>query len=221
MGSSNTKTPFRPRRIILEIPHQTVEKAFPDPSNSPTRHTRSLSIRVSLVITSVNTGVGGWIHTSNGSVRLFVDIREFDSGGKIFLVPLHGLSSTLKSLHLAHGSSAPSSEIFGLVCFFPLLEDLALDYFDGDSEVDGWRFPRHHPNSPSGSVLRMLGGIRPIVHRLLELQSGLHFSKITMTHLREDIEPMVDLVSKRSDTLESLDICYTLTGAFSFISFYG
>ena len=192
------------------------KKAFPDPSNSPVRHTRSLRIHAPSVVTSVDTGVGGWICTFSGVVRLHVDTRVFGGGRKISLVPLRGLSPSLKSLRLVYESSAPSSEIFGLVCSFPLLEDLALDSPDNGNEVDGWNIPSTSPKLTGRLDLRMSSGIRSAACRLLEFPSGLHFSKITMTYIDGDIESTMDLVSKCSDTLESLtiDSCFYLGGEF-------
>jgi len=152
----------------------------------------------------------GWIRAFSGIVRLFVN----NLGDKpVSLVPLHGLSPTLKSLRLACGSSTPSSEIFGLVCSFPLLEDLALTTFDRDGEVDRWDIPSTSPKFTGYLNLRTVGGIGPVVHRLLELPSGLHFSKISVSCLNEDVESMIGLVSKCSNTLESLSVYYYLVGA--------
>ena len=189
------------------------KRAFPDPSNSPARHTRSLSIRRSPVVGFVDTGVGGWARTFSGIVRLDVDICGFGGGRKISLIQLHGLSPVLKSLRLAYGPSTPSSEIFSFVCSFPLLEDLALVSRGGNSETNEWKVPSTSPKFTGCLDLRMLGGIRPVVHRLLELPSGPHFSKISVACLKEDVGSMVDLVSKCSDTLESLSILHYLVGA--------
>ena len=188
------------------------EETFRDPSNSPARYTRSLTIRRFRVINSVVNSVGGWIRTFSGIVRLQVDIHTY-SARAVSFVPLRGLSPTLKSLRLAYGSSVPPSEIFGLVCSFPLLEDLALDALGNNSEVDGWKIPSTSPILTGCLDLGITGGIRPAVDRLLELPSGLHFSKISVSCLIEDVESMIDLVSECSDTLESLSVCYYLAGA--------
>jgi len=189
------------------------KEKFPEPSNSPARRTRSLSIRRFPVVTFVDMGVGGWIRTFSGIVRLHVDIRGFGGGRKISLVPLYGLSPTLRFLRLDYGSSAPTSEIFSFVCSFPLLEDLALVSLGGNSEVDGWNVPSTSPKLTGCLDLRMLGGIRPVVRRLSELPSGLRFSKISVACLKEDVESMMGLMSKCSDTLESLSIYYYIVGA--------
>ena len=189
------------------------QKTFPDPSDSPARYTRSLSIRNFEVVTLVDTGVGDWIRTFSGVVRLHVNI-EYNSDRKVSLVPLHGLSPTLKSLHLVCESSTSSSEVFGLVCSFPLLEDLALDSLDDNSEFDEWDVPSTSPRLTGCLSLMVVSEIGPIVRRLLELPSGLRFSNISAKCLREDVESMTDLVSKCSDTLKSLSISYFFEGGF-------
>ena len=167
--------------------------------------------------------VGGWIRTFSGVIRLHVDIRGYGSGGtEISLVPLHGLSPILKSLRLAYGSSVPSSGIFGLVCSFPLLEDLTLLSLSNNSELDRWNIPSTSPKFTGHLDLRMVSGIRPAVRRLLEIPGGLRFSKISVSCLEEDVESMMDLVSECSDTLESLSIYYYIAGAgFLFASVVG
>ena len=169
---------------------------------------------MSRVVTPVSGSVGGWIRTFSGVVRLHVDMRGYDGGGtEASLVSLYGLSPTLKSLHLAYGSSVLSSEIFGLVCSFPLLEDLALFAVCNNSKLNGWNIPSTSPKFTGCLDLRIINGIRPAVRQLLEIPSGLHFSKISVSCLEEDIESMMDLVSECSDTLESLSIYYYLPGA--------
>jgi len=190
------------------------KKAFPDPTNSPAHYTRNLMIYTSQALTSM-----GWIRAFSGLVRLQVDVcgdftfeSFFGSGEKISFVPLHGLSPTIKSLHLSYRFPVPTSEIFGLVCSFPLLEDLSLVCPDG-SKDDRWDIPLTSPRFTGCLDLDMTGEIRPALRRLLELPSGLHFSKISMTYYDDEAELMMDLLSKCSDTLEYLGIYY-YTGAF-------
>jgi len=204
------------------------EKTFPDPSNSPARYTRDLTIYTSQALTS-----GGWIRAFSGLVWLQVDIRSYGSneeisfsldgidevipsldgsGEQISFVPLRGLSPTIKSLYLSYGSYIPFSEIFDLVYSFPLLEDLSLVCL-GSSEDDRWDIPLTSPRFTGCLDLDIDHGVCPAVRRLLELPSGLHFSKISMTYGDKDVELMMDLMLKCSDTLEYLGIYY-LTGAF-------
>ena len=63
-----------------------------------------------------------------------------------FLVPLHGISPTLRSLSITFESISPS-EFLNLVCSFPSLEDLALSSRI-HGEPDGWPFPPPRQNSP-------------------------------------------------------------------------
>ena len=184
------------------------KETFPDLSNSPARYTRNLTIHTSQALTSV-----GWTRAFSGLVRLEVDVILCISGEKISFVPLRGLSPTLKSLHIYYGSSAPSSEIFGLVCSFPFLKDLTLLSIS-NNEVDVWNIPSTSPKLTGCLDLNIAGGMHPTVRRLLELPGGLRFSKIVIMCFDEDVEPAMDLVSKCSDTLEYLSMTYHNTGAF-------
>ena len=177
------------------------QKTFPGPSNSPAHHTRSLSIDTPEAVPLVNTGVGDWIRTFSGVVRLHVENFDCD----ISLAPLHGLSPTLKSLRMEY-ESASSSQIFGLVCSFPLLEDLTLVSYGYNIEVDEWDIPSTSPKLTGCLELWADHTIRPIARRLLELPSGLHFSKIDVSCHQESVEAMMDLVPRCSDTLESLSL---------------
>ena len=126
--------------------------------------------------------------------------------GGISTVQLYGLSPTLKSLHLDNaGTSIP--EILGLICSFPLLEDLSLrPTFETGNHL--WAAP---PTSPklTGS-LRLHGKNRLITRRLLELPDGLHFSTIQLQFHGGDTDSrtMTDLVSKCSGTLKYLCLRY-------------
>lgn len=187
------------------------KKTFPDPSNSPARYTRSLSVRGSSIATAA--GAGDCIHTFRNVVHLHVDARRCGDD-QASLTPLCGLSPTLKSLRLVYGASASPSEVFGLVCSFPLLEDLALVFLGHDDEVCGWTIPLTSPKLTGSLDLRMLGGIRSATHRLLGLPNGLHFSKIAVSCLDEDVGSTMSLVSRCSDTLESLNLYYFSGASF-------
>ena len=97
------------------------KKTYPDPSNSPAHHTRSLSICGIPLIPAADIDVGDWIHTFHNLVHLHLESIGCE-GRPVSLVPFHGLSPTLRSLSLR----AISSEVLDLICSFPLLEDLAL-----------------------------------------------------------------------------------------------
>ena len=198
-------------QFTSKSPFKLWQKTFPDPSNSPAHHVRNLSIRTSEAVPPADTSVGDWIRTFSGVVRLHVEI--FGLGRDISLAPLRGLSPSLRSLRMDYGSSIRPSEIFGLVCSFPLLEDLALVSLYSNCDVGRLGIPSTSPKLTGCLDLRTTNEIRPIVRQLLELPSGLHFSKIYLSCLEEDVESMTDMVSRCSDTLESLNIHYNCSGA--------
>ena len=132
-------------------------------------------------------------------------MRTFSWGGpqQISFFQLHGLSPALKSLHLA-SIRASVSEIISLTYCFPLLEDLSSHSEAPESHPDGWATYSTLPKL-SGSLL-LHGDNRSVTRGLLRLPCGLHFSDIRVTCSVEDFDSRVimDLVSKCSDTLESL-----------------
>ena len=187
-------------------------KAFPDPSNSPARYVRDLSIGAHqfppALSMDFHAGIRSFRHVT--TLKLYT-IWCDDS--RISLAQLHGFSPVLKSLLLLY-ESAPPSEVFNLVCSFPSLEDLSL-FSTADDEPDGeWTIPSTSPKLTGTLVLEMEGGIRPDVRRLLDLPGGLHFSSIWVSCPDRDAESMAGLVSECSDTLETLHIKYNPPGVF-------
>ncbi|KAF9780877.1 hypothetical protein BJ322DRAFT_287392 [Thelephora terrestris] len=179
-------------------------KAFPDPSNSPAHYARSLCIRDSRVVSAnACTWIRPFCHVQELSVNTF----GWGGPNEISLVQLHGLSPTIKSLHLYTGVHTPIPEIIGLICSFPLLKDLSL-HSTRESDPSGWATPQTSPKF-TGS-LKLNGENRGIIRRLLELPGGLHFSKIRVRCRVEDVDSrtIVDLVSKCSNTLKSLYLRY-------------
>ena len=62
-------------------------KAFPDPSNSPAHHARTLGIRGSEIFYCAGTGARAWFGFFDNMVtRLFVNTFEWDSARGITLV---------------------------------------------------------------------------------------------------------------------------------------
>lgn len=184
-------------------------KAFPDPPNSPAHFTRSLRIH-SLGVVSAN--VCTWIRSFFHIEELVVNTFGWGGPYGISPVQLHGLSPTLKSLHLSRVST-PMSEILDLVCSFPLLEDLSLHSETPESHTERWTTP---PISPklTGSLL-LNGENRSIIRGLLGLPDGLRFSSIRVGCYVDDADSkmITELISKCSDTLESLYIGYYPLGA--------
>ena len=198
---------FRPPAPRVEL----WKKAFPDPSNSPAHHTRSLTIRGIPTVTAADADAGGWIRTFCNLVHLHLESLSFEG---VSLVPFHGLSPTLRSLHLI----STSPEVLDLICSFPLLEDLAMIPFSRGSDV--WDTPPASPRLTGSLSLSMFGGIRPVARRLLSLPDGLRFTKISV-HLDKGIHSVTDLVSRCSDTLESISVSYSTPGMSSSASVAG
>ena len=193
-----------------ERPIESWIQAFPDPSNSLAHHPRTLSFGRQDASTLVNPDIGRWIRAFHRVESLHMDTLGWDDY-RVSFVQLHRFSPILKSLTLIH-SSVSLSEVFSLICSFPLLEDLVLLTIGPKNETDRWNPP---PTSPkfTGSLM-ISGGIHPVTCRLCDLPGGLRFSKITLSYTNEVTTSVTDLVSRCSDTLESLTISRRASGAF-------
>jgi hypothetical protein len=100
------------------------KKTFPDPSTSPTRYTKILSVGCAHVVTAADAEEGGWIRGFSRVVHLVVaSSARYPNPNQpgISLTPFHGLSPAIKSLRVAV-LRLPSSRVFGLILSFPLLE---------------------------------------------------------------------------------------------------
>ena len=166
------------------------KKTFPDPSNSPAYHTRTLSVGC-VQNAAVDAGTGSWIR----AFRNVVDLR-LSHPDRSSLVQFCGLWPTLRSLHLIY----TYSKVFNFVCSFPLLEDLELAVIFSESDADGWNTPLTSPRLTGTLDLRTPRTTRSVVRRLLNLPGGLRFSRINAFFLGEDTKSVVDLVSRCSDT---------------------
>ena len=183
---------------------------FPDPSNSPAHHTRSLSIYCLEVVTAADAAKGGWIRTFSRVVRLDV-INGKDHDLRTYL-PL--FRDTLKSFSLS-SFYIRYSQIIDLIYSFPLLEDLTLI---GGSHDDGEPPTASLPSTPpalTGTLwLRLIWGLSPMVRRLLDLPGGLHFRELWLhSESTEDLLSAGKLVEGCSDTLEYLYVHHRPQGA--------
>ena len=179
-------------------------RTFPDPSNSPAHYTRSLHLSHFEVIVAAISDALPWIHSFNLIVELGLASVGAHNHHTSF-TRLHGLSPTLKYLHISY-SLAPLPEYLNLICSFPLLEDLSLHYLVTEGNTEGWGAP---PTSPKFTEsLSLKGSSRGITRNLLDLPGGLHFSGITVWCSIRDGDLANELVSMCSDTLESLCIQY-------------
>ena len=106
----------------------------------------------------------------------------------------------------------PLQEVFNFICSFPLLEDLGLTTYAPKWYTDEWNPPSTSPKL-TGS-LKISGKLRSVARRLCDLSDGLRFSKIRVSHNNEEPMSATDLVSRCSDTLESLIISCCGSGVF-------
>ena len=189
---------------IPDPPIELWKKAFPDPSNSPAHHTRTLSIFGNSVIVAADTGKSGWIRTFHNVIRL-----ELFHVDQATLFTLYGLSPTLRSLSL---ELTPFD--FGLIYSFPLLEDLVLADASGLNDVDRWNAILPSPKLTGRLDLEACRWIHSTTRRLLSLSCGLHFSEIKVMFCDEEVESVSNLVSMCSKTLENLTLFYWYPSAF-------
>ena len=210
------------RHLFADVHFQTTKslelwkQAFPDPSSSPARYTKTLFIHHSQVVTAADGEAGCWV---GGFPRLAClvmvggssGLRRFAAGWGNTFTLLHGISPVVRSFRV-HSVLLQSSRLFNLILSFPLLEDLSV--------TDCCQFPPEfgegsdaQPSSLpafSGSLeLNMTGGMEPIARRLLFPSDGMHFRKLTLeSSCEEDIPLIMELVEKCSHTLESLYITH-------------
>ena len=163
-------------------------KAFPDPSNSPARYTRTVYVHVSAIAPMTSSDASPWV-------------RAFH------LVKILGLEGRRKD-------HSGFSGIIHLICSFPLLEDLWLEFsVSGNNIGDSWDTPSSSPKL-SGVLTLHDSKACPIVPQLLRLPGGIHFAKIVVVCSTEVTQSIPDLVSRCSHTLESLVIRYYRSCAF-------
>ena len=129
---------------------------FPDPLSSPAHYTRTLWI----LNVWPATPTSHWLRAFRNVVRLNLVTPSWDED-RASLVSLHGLWPTLRSIHLSC-FSIPPSEVFGLVCSFPLLEDLALAHVDRKNNSYGWNIPSVSPKL-TGSLSLWTNGGSPLL----------------------------------------------------------
>ena len=204
----------------VKSPIESWMKAFPDPSNSPARYTRSLSIGVPSLLTSTNTDAHAWLRSFCRVVRLLVFKAVWTDDRPVSLTQLHGFSPILESLSLQYPSASPSGFLNLAVSFLSLKDLFLVSLAEGDAD-DGWSIPSTSPKFTGALVLITRDWIHPYARRLLDLPGGLHFSSVSILCSDRDAESTARLVSRCSDTIESLFIYYDFSGVFSFASVVG
>ena len=102
---STSWVPRTRMRLFAKVTFKTAEHlqswktTFPDPSTSPARYTEYLGIYCPEAVTAADAKGCGWIPTFSHVVHLGLDLYT----AEISLVPFHGFSPALKSLHIYFG----------------------------------------------------------------------------------------------------------------------
>ena len=199
-----------------DSPIESWIKAFPTPSSSPAHHTRVLSLSGFAAFGSAGAHACAWLHTFCHIVDLRVIIVRCIESQTSF-VPFYRLSPTLRSLSL-NCCYISLSQLLNLICSFPILEDLKLDFpFRLKTTAEEWNPPSTSPE-PTGT-LRLDRAFRSVISRLLVLPNFFRFSRIVITCHATDADLAGELVSRCSETLESLSFYFL--GAFTPVSVVG
>ncbi|KAF9642424.1 hypothetical protein BDM02DRAFT_3124560, partial [Thelephora ganbajun] len=186
------------------------KKAFPDPSGSPTHHTHTLTVGCLQVVTVTDAQEGGWIRAFSNVTRLVLGGTRELCDSAVSLVPFHGFSPVLKSLHVT-SKIFPCAQILNLACSFRFLEDLDLAQRRADVGIVDWDRTVFQPSTLpvlTGTLRVYLSGrMGSVTRRLLDLPGGLHFRKLVLSCCFDgNFRWMRALVVGCSDTLECVDI---------------
>ena len=188
---------------------------FQDPSTSPARYTKNLSVHCPWVATVADADEGSWIWAFSCAVHLEMDLIDVDRDHPMdFLVPFHGFSPKIKSLRLLDIHS-PLPPIFDLIQSFPLLEDLSVPApaIPAIGTNDRQSTPVLHLCPPAFTGFLELCGVDLIATQLLSLPSSLHFRELYLTWEDEaDISTTTSLVESCCSTLEFLYVNPTSLG---------
>ena len=112
-----------------------------------------------------------------------------------------GYPPVIRSLRLKF-NKLKNSEVFGLICSLPLLEDLDLCSLGFDRRDEKCSTPSTSPKLTGSLKLWMYTGIQSVTRGLLALPNGIHFTKITVRfHSEEGVKSAMGLVSRCFDTL--------------------
>ncbi|KAF9780797.1 hypothetical protein BJ322DRAFT_283637 [Thelephora terrestris] len=199
-------------KIDFRPPHSHLsrwEETFPDPTSSPAHHARTLSV---IYPTPINGGDADVLRTFCGVVHFRLDTNSWPDA-RISLLPFHGFSPVIRSLHLKF-SRLPTSEILNFICSFPSVEDLTLVSRSVRSREVAWDSPPTSPRFTGSLELDLRDGFQIVISRLLDLPNGLRFKRLTVPWLvPEDVASTTSLVSRCSNTLEYLSITNFILGA--------
>ena len=176
---------------------------FPNPANSPARHTRTLTIKDHLNRFPENFHVSSFRNITVLCLNVY-SVGPVNPGQPNFLAQLHGFAPSLKWLRLAF-TSLPVSDIMSLICSFPLLDNLLLHGIPTSS--DAIVIPPKTPTLNGKLCLSVYLEMRMVVDQLLSLPGGIHFREMTFPWITgQSPAPMMDLISACSRTLECIHL---------------
>lgn len=184
---------------------------FPDPTNSPACHTRTMTVEGAL------KGIeeGNWIRGFSRVERLYMPLEDDAVRGSF--IPFHELSSSLKSLHVSY--TIPHIQVINLILSLPFLEDITLVGYEKSTE-EGWPgepltvVPLLTTHTLTGTLeLLILDGMGGTSRILSGLIGGLRFKKLILSgDCVGGFRSMMELVMACSGTLECIDIMSSVEG---------
>lgn len=169
-------------------------------------------------------GSGPSLKLNDWRFRL-IGVRTFkEPGPKASLVPFCSLSPAVGLKSLCVGWDVlPLWEVFDLICSFPRLEDLHVVGVGRIVDVDNIPFPVRSSRLPGLTGTLVLEHKQPdIMHKLLELPSGLQFRKLVLTpglNFGDRDVPSIrkGLIERCAGTLESIEVDFcTIAKSYTF-----
>lgn len=163
---SKSLIPRTRKHLFAEVEFQTTydleswKAMFSDPTTSPASYAKTLVIRCPGVIAAAGISREGdcWVSAFSHVTHLTIHTLKTGSGQiPTSLIPFRGFSPALRSLRVTSSAFAPS-QIFNLICSFPLLEDLSVNtpYYgpieDGDYLFEWQSTIIQLSSSPAGSM---------------------------------------------------------------------
>ena len=229
---SKSWVPRARKHLFAEIKFSTTESlrswgsTFSDPSTSPACYSRILLVgRPPLESVAANGEEWRWIQTFTRIQVLDLDTNVINpSQLPITLLQFYGFSPGLKTLRLAF-RAFPSSQVFGLILSFPLLDDLRVvvsctwiesrprNTVSGDQAIALQSLVS--PPFTGFLELDLKTGLDFLASWLLSLPGGLHFRSLHLTLNRQsNAVPATALVEGCSSTLEFLEVDCKISSLF-------
>lgn len=216
--TSKSWIPSTRKHLFAEVEFDDAEDveswkiAFPNPSTSPAVYTKALYVGSFCAVLATDAEEGGWMSSFSQVVHLEISTDEH---ANFNFTLLHGFSPVLKSLNVTF-FKFQSSQIFDLICSFPLLEDLFVSMrLRNPTDLDNHSFNEQSTitklsTSPPFTGCLELGpavGIEPIASRSLSLPGSLCFRQLSLA-LRFEADALIigAPVEECCFTLEYLDV---------------